>query len=120
MHTHVPVCIHRYASINSHLSKELSRRDDLWSILYVLIEFLTGQLPWRKLKDKEEIGLLKIHFNSAELVCMFMDMYIYRYLCICVCICLCLCLCKYMYHIYIYIYVSICISICIYISHTHT
>ena len=59
----------RYASINSHLSKELSRRDDLWSILYVLIEFLTGQLPWRKLKDKEEIGLLKIHFNSAELVC---------------------------------------------------
>eukprot|EP00960_Hanusia_phi_P037395 752921-Hanusia_phi.AAC.6 len=58
----------RYASINSHLSKELSRRDDLWSVLYVLIEFLTGQLPWRKLKDKEEIGLLKIHFNSAELV----------------------------------------------------
>ena len=34
----------RYASINSHLSKELSRRDDLWSILYVLIEFLTGQV----------------------------------------------------------------------------
>ena len=77
MHTHVPVCIHRYASINSHLSKELSRRDDLWSILYVLIEFLTGQLPWRKLKDKEEIGLLKIHFNSAELVCMFVYVYIY-------------------------------------------
>jgi tau tubulin kinase len=58
----------RYASINSHLSKELSRRDDLWSVLYLLIEFLTGQLPWRKLKDKEEIGLLKIHFNSPELV----------------------------------------------------
>eukprot|EP00292_Cryptomonas_paramecium_P008477 CAMPEP_0113708036 /NCGR_PEP_ID=MMETSP0038_2-20120614/28745_1 /TAXON_ID=2898 /ORGANISM="Cryptomonas paramecium" /LENGTH=275 /DNA_ID=CAMNT_0000633671 /DNA_START=175 /DNA_END=998 /DNA_ORIENTATION=- /assembly_acc=CAM_ASM_000170 len=58
----------RYASINSHLSKELSRRDDLWSVFYVLIEFLTGQLPWRKLKDKEEIGLLKIHFNSPELV----------------------------------------------------
>eukprot|EP00961_Rhodomonas_salina_P004149 56980-Rhodomonas_salina.3 len=38
----------RYASINSHLSKELARRDDLWSVLYVLIEFLTGQLPWRK------------------------------------------------------------------------
>jgi hypothetical protein len=28
----------------------------------------TAQLPWRKLKDKEEIGLLKIHFNSPELV----------------------------------------------------
>ena len=34
----------------------------------VLREVLRGQLPWRKLKDKEEIGLLKIHFNSAELV----------------------------------------------------
>ena len=58
----------RYASINSHLSKELSRRDDLWSLLYVLIEFTSGQLPWRKLKDKEEIGLQKIQFNSPELV----------------------------------------------------
>ena len=60
----------RYASINSHLSKELSRRDDLWSVLYVLIEFLTGQLPWRKLKDKEEIGLLKIHFNRSPALLM--------------------------------------------------
>mmetsp|Transcript_33862 Transcript_33862/g.79284 ORF Transcript_33862/g.79284 Transcript_33862/m.79284 type:complete len:475 (-) Transcript_33862:22-1446(-) len=58
----------RYASINSHLSKELSRRDDLWSLLYVLIEFATGHLPWRKLKDKEEIGLQKIQYNSPELV----------------------------------------------------
>ena len=30
----------RYASINSHLSKELARRDDMWSLLYMIIEFL--------------------------------------------------------------------------------
>uniref|UniRef100_A0A7S3GKX4 Protein kinase domain-containing protein n=2 Tax=Palpitomonas bilix TaxID=652834 RepID=A0A7S3GKX4_9EUKA len=58
----------RYASINSHLSKELSRRDDLWSLFYVLIEFWTGALPWRKKKNKEEMGLLKIQINNQELV----------------------------------------------------
>ncbi|EGC30968.1 hypothetical protein DICPUDRAFT_50476 [Dictyostelium purpureum] len=58
----------RYASINSHLSKDLGRRDDLWSIFYVLIEFAEGQLPWRKLKDKDQIGDMKQRFNTPELV----------------------------------------------------
>ncbi|KYR01840.1 putative protein serine/threonine kinase [Tieghemostelium lacteum] len=58
----------RYASINSHLSKDLGRRDDLWSIFYVLIEFAEGQLPWRKLKDKDQIGDMKMKYNTPELV----------------------------------------------------
>ncbi|KAK5582404.1 hypothetical protein RB653_003987 [Dictyostelium firmibasis] len=58
----------RYASINSHLSKDLGRRDDLWSIFYVLIEFAEGQLPWRKLKDKDQIGEMKQKYNTPELV----------------------------------------------------
>eukprot|EP01116_Phalansterium_solitarium_P006661 TRINITY_DN19002_c0_g1_i1.p1 TRINITY_DN19002_c0_g1~~TRINITY_DN19002_c0_g1_i1.p1 ORF type:complete len:591 (+),score=173.25 TRINITY_DN19002_c0_g1_i1:252-2024(+) len=58
----------RYASINSHLCKDLSRRDDLWSLLYLLIEFARGSLPWRKLKDKDKIGETKIQFNNADLV----------------------------------------------------
>jgi len=33
------------ASINSHLSKELARRDDLWSVLYVLIECVPTPHP---------------------------------------------------------------------------
>lgn len=58
----------RYASIHSHLSRDLGRRDDLWSLLYVLIEFANGSLPWRKIKDKDQIGEMKIELNKAELV----------------------------------------------------
>eukprot|EP01080_Neovahlkampfia_damariscottae_P003163 gene3163-5479_t len=58
----------RYASINSHKSKELGRRDDLWSVFYVLVEFSLGSLPWRKIKDKDRIGELKEKYTNKELV----------------------------------------------------
>ncbi|XP_072313807.1 tau-tubulin kinase 2 [Eucyclogobius newberryi] len=49
----------RYASVNAHKNKEMGRHDDLWSLFYMLVEFLVGQLPWRKIKDKEHVGKLK-------------------------------------------------------------
>ncbi|XP_051954083.1 tau-tubulin kinase 2-like [Xyrauchen texanus] len=49
----------RYASINAHKNKEISRHDDLWSLFYMLVEFMVGQLPWRKVKDKEQVGNMK-------------------------------------------------------------
>jgi hypothetical protein len=46
------------------LGRELSRRDDLHSLLYLLVEFLKGYLPWRRVKDKDSIGQLKMEHNA--------------------------------------------------------
>lgn len=56
----------RYASITAHRAMELGRHDDLWSLFYLLMECLHGQLPWRRLKEKEEVAKVKEGFNHNE------------------------------------------------------
>ena len=44
----------------------MGRHDDLWSLFYMLVEFITGQLPWRKIKDKEQVGMMKEKFDHSQ------------------------------------------------------
>uniref|UniRef100_A0A3Q4GMG2 non-specific serine/threonine protein kinase n=1 Tax=Neolamprologus brichardi TaxID=32507 RepID=A0A3Q4GMG2_NEOBR len=58
----------RYASVNAHKNKEMGRHDDLWSLFYMLVEFAVGQLPWRKIKDKEQVGQIKERYDHQLLL----------------------------------------------------
>jgi tau tubulin kinase len=46
----------------------MGRQDDLWSLFYMLSEFASGQLPWRRLKDKEQVGGVKERYDHTLLL----------------------------------------------------
>ncbi|EIM85144.1 kinase-like protein [Stereum hirsutum FP-91666 SS1] len=57
-----------FASINTHQGIECSPRDDLESLSYMLIYFLRGTLPWRKLKSTTVSGTWDL-IRDAKLQC---------------------------------------------------
>jgi serine/threonine protein kinase len=84
----------RYVSINTHRGIEQSRRDDLESMAYMLIYFVTGSLPWqgvraptRKLKYLR-IGELKMTTPLEEL-CRIMPEEFMTFMAYCRCFPLC-------------------------------
>ncbi|RCH79085.1 Casein kinase I isoform delta [Rhizopus stolonifer] len=56
----------RYASMNSHRGYELSRRDDMESIAYVLIYMLRGNLPWQGFHTNCELTKYRQIYQSKK------------------------------------------------------
>jgi serine/threonine protein kinase len=56
----------RYASINNHLGSELSRRDDLESLGYILTYFGRGSLPWQGQKAKSREAKCKLILQGKQ------------------------------------------------------
>jgi len=75
----------RYASINSHNCLELSRRDDLESLGYLMVYFLKGKLPWQgipaptKEEKYQKIGEAKAACELQRL-CEGLPIEIYNFL----------------------------------------
>lgn len=69
-----------YASINAHKCIQLSRRDDLESLGYMLAYFSLGNLPWREIdfskKSHDNIIQLKTEIIDNELIPTILKDYI--------------------------------------------
>ena len=60
----------RYASANAHLQLEVGRQDDLWSLLYVLLDLHGTPLPWFALRNThhDHFARLKLNITPTELL----------------------------------------------------
>eukprot|EP00494_Astrolonche_serrata_P002087 UN02093 len=78
----------RYASINTHNGIEQSRRDDLESLVYLLLYFLKKRLPWQGLKGRtkaekyEQIRRKKMMIEPKDLCKGLPEEFINFFVCI--------------------------------------
>lgn len=56
----------RFASVHALEGYELSRRDDLESLCYVLIYLLKGSLPWTRIKNKNKYEKYKLILSTKK------------------------------------------------------
>ncbi|KAA6369012.1 MAG: putative Tau-tubulin kinase 2, partial [Streblomastix strix] len=57
-----------YASLNAHNSVELGRNDDLMSLLYIMVEFYNGGLPWSDDDEIQKIEASKFIYHGLKLL----------------------------------------------------
>ncbi|ETV91812.1 CK1/TTBK protein kinase [Aphanomyces invadans] len=58
-----------YASLQAHRREDLGRRDDLWSWMYLVLDFVRGELPWAhdaQKKNREVVVELKEYFTEQH------------------------------------------------------
>ena len=48
-----------YASLNAHKKKDLSRRDDLWSFYFVILDFFDAKFAWKQYSDRDTVMNVK-------------------------------------------------------------
>ena len=62
----------RYASARAHMGRELGRADDLWSLLYLVLELVGVRLPWASVASSRHnlqlIGSLKAGCEERQLL----------------------------------------------------
>lgn len=58
-----------FASINAHNGRDLSRRDDLESLIYTLIYLCNGSLPWKNINIKKKKERHQIIMYMKEELC---------------------------------------------------
>uniref|UniRef100_A0A915CIW3 Protein kinase domain-containing protein n=2 Tax=Parascaris univalens TaxID=6257 RepID=A0A915CIW3_PARUN len=49
----------KYAPLSCHILRELCRKDDVESWLYMIVEITCGKLPWRNLVEINAVGIYK-------------------------------------------------------------
>jgi serine/threonine protein kinase len=71
----------RYASLNAHRGLQLSRRDDMISWFYSVVELASGGLPWPGAANLDRTGIIKetlvIDVMCCALPVEFIDIYKY-------------------------------------------
>ena len=72
----------KYATLNAHEKVDLSRRDDLMSWFYSVLELVDGKLPWSGIKDKQKIEDIKKKITESQLCSSLPEEYkdIYHYI----------------------------------------
>lgn len=61
-----------YASVNNHKGEELSRRDDLESLIYMILHLMTGSLPWQSIAGKKKTNKVMKNQQLKEIKKQFL------------------------------------------------